>query len=103
MRRWLPIVLIALAILWFILTNVGAGMAVSDLTARPISALMRDGRAIPVQPSGRAPAQGEARGIGGRGVMFGLSLVFALPDGATVSCTQRFRHLSCSDGWQPLR
>lgn len=55
MRRWLPIVLIALAILWFILTNVGAGMAVGDLTARPISALMRDGAAIPVQPSGRAP------------------------------------------------
>ncbi|NHB76712.1 hypothetical protein [Rhodobacter calidifons] len=103
MRKWIPVALIALAVLWFVLTNLGASMAVSDLAARPISALERDGRRVPVQPSGRAPRDGEARGIAGQGVMFGFSLRFALPDGATVTCTQRFRSLLCSDGWQPLR
>ena len=103
MRKWTPIALIAVAVLWFILTNVGASMALSDLAARPITALQREGTTIPVQPSGRAPEPGEAAGVGGQGVMFGLSLVFALPDGTAATCTQRFRHLSCSDGWQAVR
>jgi hypothetical protein len=103
MRKWIPITLIALAVLWFILTNVGSSMALADLTARPITALQRTGMTVPVQPTGRAPEPGEAKGIGGQGVMFGLSLNFALPDSGTVTCTQRFRILSCSDGWQPLR
>lgn len=103
MRKWIPIALIALAVLWFILTNVGSSMALADLTGRPIMALQRDGTTIPVQPSGRAPQSGEAAAVGGQGVMFGLSLTFALPDTGTVTCTQRFRLLSCSDGWEPLR
>ena len=103
MRKWIPIALIAVAVLWFVLTNVGASMALADLSARPIAALRRGDVTVPVQPSGRAPAPGEARGLGGRGVMFGLGLVFALPDSSLVTCTQRFRHLSCSDGWTPLR
>jgi hypothetical protein len=103
MRKWSPVALIALAILWFILTNSGASIALSDLSARPITALQRDDLTIPVQPSGRAPQDGEAKGLGGQGVMFGLSLTFALPDGSSVICTQRFTWLSCSDGWNPLR
>lgn len=103
MRKWMPIALIAVAVLWFILTNVGASMALSDLGARPITALQREGATIPVQPTSRAPEAGEARGLGGQGVMFGLSLLFALPDGTTVTCTQRFTRLGCSDGWLALR
>jgi hypothetical protein len=103
MRKWTPIALIAIAVLWFILTNVGASMALADLGARPITALQRDAVTIPVQPSGRAPEPGEAAGVGGQGAMFGLSLFFALPDGTAVTCTQRFRHLTCSDGWQAVR
>jgi hypothetical protein len=103
MRKWIPIALIAVAFLWFILTNTGSSMALADLGARPITALQREGTTIAVQPSGRAPEPDEARGVGGEGVMFGLSLVFALPDESLVTCTQRFKHLSCSDGWQPQR
>ncbi|WP_149589150.1 hypothetical protein [Tabrizicola flagellatus] len=103
MRRWIPLALIALAILWFVLTNVGASMALNDLASRPITGLARDGATIPVQPSGRAPLPGEARGLAGQGTMFGFSLVFALPDGGLVTCTQRFTRLGCSDGWQALR
>jgi hypothetical protein len=103
MRKWTPIALIAVAVLWFILTNTGSSMALADLAGRPITALKRDGTTIPVQPTGRAPQAGEATGVGGQGVMFGLSLVFTLPDKSLVTCTQRFKHLACSDGWQPLR
>lgn len=103
MRKWIPAALIALAILWFALTTIGSSMALNDLTARPITALVRDGAHIPVQPSGRAPLEGEARGVGGRNVMFGLSLAFALPDQTVVTCTQRFRRLACDQGWQAER
>lgn len=103
MRRWIPVALIVLAILWFVLTNLGASIALNDLVSRPITGLVRDGATIPVQPSGRAPLRGEARGVGGQGAMFGLSLVFALPDASLVTCTQRFTRLSCTDGWQALR
>lgn len=103
MRKWIPITLIALAVLWFILTNTGASVALNDLASRPITALMRDGQTIPVQPSTRAPQEGEAKGVGGQGVMFGLALTFALPDGSLVTCTQRFTALSCTDGWSPQR
>jgi hypothetical protein len=103
MRKWIPIALIALAVLWFILTNTGASVALNDLATRPITALQRDGQTIPVQPTTRAPLDGEAKGIGGQGVMFGLALTFALPDGTLVTCTQRFTWASCSDGWTPLR
>lgn len=103
MRKWTPIALIALAFLWFVLTNAGASAALNDLATRPITALQRGGQTIPVQPSGRAPQPGEAKGLGGQGVMFGLALTFALPDGTPVTCTQRFSWLSCSDGWTAVR
>jgi hypothetical protein len=103
MRKWLPIALIVVAILWFILTNVGATMALNDLATRPITALQRDAQTVPVQPSGRAPKDGEALGAGAMGVMFGLRLIFTLPDGSSATCTQRFSWLACSDGWQALR
>lgn len=103
MRKWIPVALIALAVLWFILTNTGASLALNDLAARPIFALHRDGQTIPVQPTTRAPQDGEAKGVGGQGVMFGLALTFVLPDGSPVICTQRFTWLSCTDGWVPQR
>lgn len=103
MRKWVPIALIALALLWFILQNTGSSMAMSDFAARPITALSRDGTRIPVQPSGRAPRPDEARGLGGQGIMLGLTMHYALPDGAAVTCTQRFRNLVCDGGWTPER
>ena len=103
MRKWTPIALIALAVLWFILTNAGASVALNALATQPITALQRDGQTIPVQPTTRAPLEGEAKGLGGQGVMFGLAVTFALPDGSFVTCTQRFSWLSCSDGWTALR
>ena len=103
MRKWTPIALIVLAVLWFILTNAGASAALNALATQPITALQRDGQTIPVQPTTRAPLEGEAKGLGGQGVMFGLAVTFALPDGSFVTCTQRFSWLSCSDGWTALR
>jgi hypothetical protein len=103
MRKWSPVALIGLAVVWFILTNVGASVALNDFTARPIVALNRDTIRVPVQVSGRPPAAGEARGLGGQGVMFGFAIQYALPDGTHVSCTQRFRRLTCDGGWTPER
>ena len=103
MRKWIPVALIALAILWWVLGNVGYSTALTEFSARPITALTRDGSRIPVQPSGRAPLPEEARGLGGQGVMFGLSMTYALPDGSFVVCTQRFKSLTCDGGWTPER
>ena len=103
MRKWTPVALIGLAVLWFVLTNAGTSAALNDLATRPITALQRDGQTIPVQPTTRAPQDGEAKGVGGQGVMFGLALTFTLPDGTPVTCTQRFTRLSCSGGWTALR
>ena len=35
--------------------------------------------------------------------MFGYRFRFALPDGTTATCTQRFRMLTCDGGWQAER
>jgi hypothetical protein len=103
MRKWIPIALIALSILWWVLSNIGYSTALTEFAARPITALSREGIRIPVQPSGRKPQPDEARGLGGQGVMFGLSMTYALPDGALVTCTQRFTRLTCDGGWTPDR
>lgn len=104
MRRWIPVALIGLAILWFILTNVGSSMALNDLAARPILALTRaDGTRVPVQQPGANPSANDARPQQGAGVMFGFRVILALPDGGTVACTQRFTALSCDGGWLPER
>ena len=103
MRKWLPVALIGLAVLWFTLTNVGSITALNNLTDTPITALARDGTRVPVQPSGRKSEPDKAQGIGGHGVMFGLALTFQLPDSTLVTCIQRFSWLTCSDGWQPMR
>lgn len=104
MRKWIPVVLIGLAVLWFILTNVGSTMALSEFAARPILTLTRtDGTRIPVQQPGKIPAAGDARLLQGTGVMFGYRITIALPDGTTATCTQRFRMLSCDDDWLPDR
>ena len=103
MRRWLPVVLIGVAVLWFILTNTGSSMALADFTARPLIALTRDGDRFPVPQPGAPPAEGEARFLGGEGILFGYRFTFQLPDGSLVACTHRFRSLSCSGGWQTER
>lgn len=103
MRKWIPVALIVLAVLWWLLSNIGYSTALTDFAARPITGLTRDGTRIPVQASGIAPLPGEARGLGGQGVIFGLQMVYALPDGTQVTCTQRFTSLSCDGGWTPER
>jgi hypothetical protein len=95
MRKWIPVALIVLAVLWYILQNVGVSMAQADSAARPILALTQGGQRIPVQKPGQPPAEGEARAVGGKGISFGYSLTFALP----VTCSHRFRNLSCDPGW----
>ena len=65
MRRWPPIALIALAIGWFIVTNIGNAMAMGDLAGRPIVALTRETTRIPVQSPGMLPETGEARILDG--------------------------------------
>jgi hypothetical protein len=103
MRKWIPVTLIALAIFWFILTNVGSSLATSDFAARPLTALSLEGTTIRVQRQGQPASADEARFLGGRGVMFGMAFDLALPNGTRVTCTQRFRTLSCNGGWQAVR
>lgn len=103
MRRWIPIALIALAILWFILTNVGSSLALADIGARPILALVKGGQHIPVGQPGQTATGDEARGQGGEGVMFGYRFIYLLPGGETVLCTIRFRSLACTGDWMPER
>lgn len=103
MRRWIPIALIVLAVLWFILTNVGAAMALSDIATRPVLALGKDGQRIPVQQPGQPIADGEAQGQNGEGVLFGYRFTYRLPDGEPVLCTIRFHALACTGGWAPER
>ena len=56
MRKWIPVALIGLTILWFIATNVGSSMALADIAGRPVLALTRgDGTRFVVQPQGTTP------------------------------------------------
>jgi hypothetical protein len=103
MRKWIPVALIALAVLWYILQNVGSSMALSDAFARPLQTLQRGGTSVPVQQPGAPAANGMAQAIGGAGIQFGYSFLYRLPDGGTVTCLHRFRSLSCDGGWTPER
>lgn len=103
MRRWIPIALIALAALWFLLTNVGSSMALADIGARPVLAFAKDGQRIAVQQPGQPATEGEAQIQGGEGVMFGYRFGYILPGGEAVACTIRFRSLACTGGWTPER
>lgn len=103
MRRWIPAALIALAVLWFILTNVGSSMALADIGPRPVLAFTKDGQRIPVRQPGQPAAEGAAQAGGGEGVMFGYRFAYLLPGDETVLCTIRFRSLSCTGGWMPER
>ncbi len=103
MRTWLPVILIALAILWFLLTSVGSSLALNELAARPVTALTRDGQRIPVQARGEPATPDIAALAGGQGIAFGYSTVYRLPDGSLVTCRYRFRAVSCDNGWTPER
>jgi hypothetical protein len=103
MRRWVPIGLIVLAVVWFILTNVGSAQALSDITSRPILALVRDGQRIPVLQPGQPARPDQAQVGGGAGINFGYRFNYRLPGGETVVCSIRFSTLTCSDGWTAER
>jgi hypothetical protein len=103
MRKWVPIGLIVLAIAVFILANVASSLALSDIAARPVQALSRDGTRYVVQQPGQPAAEGEARIGGASGTFLGYRLLFQLPSGETVTCAIRFRSLSCGDGWTAER
>ena len=54
MRKWIPVALIGLTILWFIATSVGSSMALADIAGRPVLAVTRsDGTRFAVQPQGK--------------------------------------------------
>lgn len=99
MRRWIPVALIVLSVLWFILQNTGSSMALSDIAASPILALTKADQRVPVQQPGLPAAKGEARAIGGQGIAFGYRFTFALPDDGLVTCNHRFRSISCDGDW----
>jgi hypothetical protein len=105
MRLWILLSLIGLGLGWAVATNVGSAMALNEMASRPIRALSRDDGAvrIAVQGIGKPAAEGEARILGGEGILFGYSARFALPDGGMVQCLFRFRSLSCDGGWRAER
>jgi hypothetical protein len=105
MRRWPILLIVALAICYFTVSNIASSIALNEIANRPILALTRDGGSlrVPVQSSGQPAGPGEARILGGRGVFFGHAFGFAMPDNATVTCTMRFRSLGCDGGWSAER
>jgi len=104
MRVWVFIAAGAFILGYFVLVNIGSSMALADIGARPILALRRDdAEPVPVQTPGQPAAPGEARPLGGEGIMFGMRLTYVLPDGSRVVCSIRFRKLTCSEGWTALR
>jgi hypothetical protein len=103
MRKWIPIVLIALAVAIYAAINIGSSMALNDLVARPPQALVREDERVPVQSPGEVPEEDKAFVVGMKGVLFGYQIIFAMPKGTQISCWQRFTRLDCSNGWQPER
>lgn len=103
MRKWFPIALIAVAILWYGLTAIGSSQALDELGLRPVQALLREGERVAVQTPVRAALPGEATIVASRGIHFGFSTTYQMPNGGSVTCRYRFRQVSCSDGWMPER
>ena len=103
MRKWIPIALIVLAVLWYVLQNVGSSMALADFTDRPLVALGRDGARVPIEQPGTVDDPAPARLVEAEGILFGYRFAFRMPDGSQVTCRHRFHSLTCSDGWQPER
>ncbi len=101
MQKWIIIALIAAAIGWGLLTNIGAAQALAEVANHPPRALIRtaDGHRIPIATPGTHAAKGEAQGMGGEGILFGYRFTYRLPDGSLTTCTIRFRHLACEGGW----
>lgn len=104
MRLWIWLLLLLLVTVGYaLLTNIGSSQALASIGARPLVALVREGTRIPVQPAGRPAIEGEARGLGGVGVLFGYRMAYVLPRGEVVNCTIRFQTLTCDNGWTPER
>jgi hypothetical protein len=84
---------------------VASSLALNDLVARPVVELTREGGKVrvPVQQPGQTTKPHEARLMGGRGILFGYTTDLKLPHGAQVECRIRFRTMSCTGGWTPLR
>jgi hypothetical protein len=105
MRRWPILLIVALAICYFTVSNIASSIALNEIANRPILYLTRDGASlrVPVQSSGQPAGPGEARILGGEGVLFGHAFRFGMPDSSTVTCTIRFRSLGCDRGWTAER
>ncbi len=103
--RWWVFGAGAALVLWVVVDGFASSHALSDIAARPIVALTRDGGAtrVPVAAPGTAPLPGMARPRGGVGIALGYSLSFAMPEGETVDCRIRLGRLSCTKGWQGER
>lgn len=97
-------ILMALAVLALpasvIVGNVMSARTLADLTARPVTALIRaDGAALPVAPSGQVATPTEARWMGASGTFLGYRISFLMPDGAIVTCQASGTSIRCDDGW----
>jgi hypothetical protein len=110
MRGWIAATVAAFGG-WLILEGVVSAFVTSDVAARPVVALVREGAGgterIPVWRRERieevAPPPDQARFYTAEGVSLGMRMTFLLPDGGKVICTQRVVRLGCRDGWRAER
>lgn len=105
MRRWLILFTAVLLASALVANTVASSLALADFANRPILLLTRKGGAdrVKVQAQGQPHLEGQARLVGGQGILFGYSFAFALPDGASVTCSIRLRTLTCNEGWTAER
>ncbi|HRK19122.1 MAG TPA: hypothetical protein PK970_09215 [Hyphomicrobiaceae bacterium] len=99
MRRWHVAALIAVAIGWVIGNNIGSSLALSEFAARPVVAFTRADVRVPVAQRDAPSDPSMARLLHGEGISFGYRFKFVAPDGGLITCDQKFRQFSCSDGW----
>jgi hypothetical protein len=105
MRKWPVLLIVGMAVGSLLVSNAASVIALGEIAGRPILALASDAgsQRVPVQSPGQPAGPGEARILGGEGVLFGHAFRFGMPDSSTVTCTIRFRSLGCDRGWTAER
>jgi hypothetical protein len=93
--------------LGFIADGLASAYTLANIASRPIVALTRgdgtDAIRIAVAAPGAPGRDGEARGMGGEGILFGYAMRYALPDGSGVTCRVRMMLARCDGNWRAER
>jgi hypothetical protein len=93
--------------LGFIADGLASAYTLANIAARPIVALTRgdgsDPTRVPISAPGTPGRQGEARAMGGEGILFGYAMRYALPDGTGVTCRVRLVFVRCGGEWRAER